>query len=42
MFIAPKVKYCVTINENGKTEGKNITKGFEDAKRLLGRKQNFD
>ena len=41
MFVAPKVKYCLSINENGVTEKKTF-KVFQDAKRLLDRKKFFD
>ena len=41
IFIAPQVKYCITINQHKKIE-KMTFKGFTDGKKLLDRKQFFD
>ena len=41
LFLAPKIKYCLTINELG-VIGQHMTfKGFNDSKRLLDRSQYF-
>ena len=42
LFLAPKIKYCLTINELGVIEQHMTFKGFNDSKRLLDRSQNFD
>ena len=41
-FIVPKAKYSPIFDEYGILEERKTFKGFEDAKRSLGRKQNFD
>ena len=42
LFLAPKIKYCLTINEHGIIEQHMTFKGFNDSKRLLDRSQYFD
>ena len=42
MFLAPKIKYCLTINELGIIEQHMTLKGFNDSKRLLDRSQCFN
>ena len=42
LFLAPKIKYCLTINELGVTEQHMTFKGFNGSKRLLDRSQNFN
>ena len=42
LFLAPKTKYCLTINELGIIEQHMTFKGFNDSKRLLDRSQYFD
>ena len=42
LFLAPKIKYCLTINELGIIEQHMTFKGFNDSKRLLNRSQYFD
>ena len=42
LFIAPKMKYCLPINELGIIEEHMTFKGFNDSKRLLDRSQYFD
>ena len=42
LFLAPKVKYCLTINELGIIEQHMFFKGFNGSKRLLDRSQYFD
>ena len=42
LFIAPKAKYSPFFNEHGILEERKTFKGFEDAERLIGRKQTFD
>ena len=42
LFLAPKIKYCLTINELGVIEQHMTFKGFNDSKRLLDRSQYFD
>ena len=39
LFLAPKIKYCLTINELGVIEQHMTFKGFNDTKRLLDRSQ---
>ena len=41
-FLAPKIKYCLTINELGVIEQHMTFKGFSDSKRLLDRSQYFN
>ena len=42
LFLAPKIKYCLTIIELGFIEQHMTFKGFNDSKRLLDRSQYFD
>ena len=42
MFLAPKIKYCLTLNELGIIEQHMTFKGFNDRKRLLERSQYFN
>ena len=42
LFLAPKIKYCITINDLGIFEQHMTFKGFSDSKRLLDRSQYFD
>ena len=42
LFLAPKVKYCQTINDIGIIEQHMTFKGFNDSKRLLDPSQFFD
>ena len=42
LFLAPKMEYCLTINELGIIEQHMTFKGFNDSKRLLDRSQYFD
>ena len=42
LFLAPKVKYCLTINEFGIIEEHKTFKGFGDVNRLLDTKKYFD
>ena len=42
LFLAPKIKYCLTINELGVIEQHMTFKGFNDSKRLLDRSQCFN
>ena len=42
LFLAPKIKYCLTINELGVIEQHMTFKGFNDSKRLLDRSQYFN
>ena len=42
MFLAPKIKYCLTLNELGIIEQHMTFKGFNDSKRLLERSQYFN
>ena len=41
-FPAPKIKYCLTVNEFGIIHQHMSFKGFNDSKRLLDRSHNFD
>ena len=41
-FLAPKIKYCLTINEFGIIEEHKTSKGFNDSKRFLDRTQYFN
>ena len=41
LFLAPKLKYCFTINEFGNIEEHKTFKGFNDSKRMLDRSQYF-
>ena len=42
LFLAPKIKFCLTTNELGIIEQHMTLKGFSDSKRLLNRSQYFD
>ena len=42
LFLAPKTKYCLTINDLGIIEQHMTFEGFNDSKRLLDRSQYFD
>ena len=42
LFLAPKIKYCLTIIELGVIEQHITFKGFNDSKRLLDRSQYFN
>ena len=42
LFLAPKIKCCLTINDLGIIEQHMTFKGFNDSKRLLDRSQYFD
>ena len=42
LFLASKIKYCLTINELGITEQHMTFKRFNDSKQLLDRSQYFD
>ena len=42
LFLAPKIKYCLTFNELGVIEQHMTFKGFNDSKILLDRSQYFD
>ena len=42
LFLAPEIKYCLTINELVNIEQHMTFKGFNDSKRLLDRSQYFD
>ena len=42
MFLAPKIKYCLTINDLGIIEQHKTFEGFNDSKRLLDRPQKFN
>ena len=42
MFLAPKIKYCLTINEFGVIEEHKTYKGFGDVNRLLDSKKYFE
>ena len=39
LYLAPKIKYCLTIDENGIIQEHKTFKGFNDSKRLLDRSQ---
>ena len=41
LFLAPKIKYCLTIDEFGIIQEHKTFKGFNDSKRLLDRSQYF-
>ena len=41
LFLAPKIKYCLTIDEYGNIQEHKTFKGFNDSKRLLDRSQYF-
>ena len=41
LFLAPKIKYCLTIPDYGIIQELKKFKGFNDSKRLLDRSQNF-
>ena len=41
-FLAPKIKFCLAINEFGVIHQHRTFKGFNDSKRLLDRSQCFD
>ena len=42
LFLAPKIKYCLTINEVGVIDEKKTFKGFKDVKDVLDRKEYFN
>ena len=42
MFLAPKIKYCLNIDEYGIISEHKTFKGFTDSKRLLDRLQYFE
>ena len=42
LFLAPKIKYCLTINELSNIEPHMTFKGFNDCNWLLNRSQYFD
>ena len=42
LFLAPKIKYCLTIDEFGIIQEHKTFKGFNDIKRLLDRSQYFN
>ena len=42
LFLAPKIKHCLTINEYGIMEEHKIFKYFNNSKRILNRSQNFN
>ena len=41
LFLAPKIKYCLTIDDYGIIQEHKTFKGFNDSKRLLDRSQYF-
>ena len=41
LFLAPKIKYCLTIDEYGIIQEHKTFKGFNDSKRLIDRSQYF-
>ena len=41
IFLAPKTKYCLTIDNNVMIHEQKTVKGFNDSKGLLDRSQNF-
>ena len=41
LFLAPKIKYCVTIDEFGTVQEHKTFKGFNDIKRHLDRSEFF-
>ena len=41
LFLAPEIKYCLTIDEYGIVQERKMFKGFNDSKRLLDRSQYF-
>ena len=41
LFLAPKIKYCLTIDDYGIIQEQKTFKGLNDSKRLLDRSQNF-
>ena len=42
LFLAPKIKYCLTINKYGVIDEKKTFKGFKDVKDVLDRKEYFN
>ena len=42
LFLAPKIKYCLTIDDYGIIKEHKTFKGFNDSKRLLDRSQYFN
>ena len=42
LFLAPKIKYCLSINEFGIVQEQKTFKRFNDSKRLLDRSQCFN
>ena len=41
LFLAPKINYCLTIDDYGIIQEQKTFKGFNDSKRLLDRSQYF-
>ena len=41
IFLAPKIKYCLTIDDYGIIQEHKTFQGFNDSKRLLDRSQYF-
>ena len=41
LFLAPKIKYCLTIDDNDILQEHETYKSFNDSKRLLDRSQHF-
>ena len=41
LFLAPKIKHCLTIDDYGIIQEHETFKGFNDSERLLDRSQNF-
>ena len=42
LFLAPKIKYCLTINDFGVIDEKKTFEGFKDVKDVLDRKEYFN
>ena len=42
LFLAPKIKYCLTINKYGVIDEKKTFKGFKDVSDKLNRKEYFN
>ena len=42
LFLAPKIKFCLTIDDYGFIQKHKTFKGFNDSKRLLDRSQYFE
>ena len=41
LFLSPKIKYCLTIDDSGIIQEHKTFKGFNDSNRLLDRSQNY-